>query len=590
MPSEAAQPPLSPAVHDPHALEWSDVTLTAPNGRRLLDQTSGRLSSGRLVALMGPSGAGKTSLLNALAGRIPGTQTLTGAIRLGGQPRNPAAWSHTVAYVPQRFHTHEWQTVEETLCFAATASLGHTAAARACAEQQLKALGLLHVRSTYVIHLSGGERVRLGVGIEMLGDPAILFLDEPTSGLDSAAAMRLLTRLHALTASGKTIVVSIHQPSYKMLQHFDDILLISAGQTAYIGPVDGCLRFFSECGFELPANTNPADFFLETIAGDAGVAENIRQEWRFRQECVSTAPLAEHRTAPLTEMSGPATAPAHSGQPFSALLARELTNVARNVSAVRARLVYRLVVCFIHCASFFQVGIENADVHSIRGVFAFTLFNLYFSAITTIIGRFAHEKKILERERMSGLYSGSVAYAAMLASELLMCAAYDLPYMVAVYLAVGLPLEMARVCGVFAAQCALVVFTSAYSLTMSILVGEGAAAQWVGSTANVLVTLFSGAYSNPQTMPAMIRWVGYLSPISYAFRAVLQAQLRGKTVRGVAGAEVLRDFGLDGPSVAVCVAVILLGAAGMAGAGAWLLERRTRSNLRISQAVGKRVA
>lgn len=115
-------------------------------------------------------------------------------------------------------------------------------------------------RNTLVGHLSGGERKRLSIGVELVTNPPIMFFDEPTSGLDSVASFQVLSYLRKLARDGRLIVCVVHQPSSRLMQLFDDILVMSGGRVLYSGAQNEMLNFFQKANFECPQYYNPADF------------------------------------------------------------------------------------------------------------------------------------------------------------------------------------------------------------------------------------------------------------------------------------------------------------------------------------------
>ena len=127
----------------------------------------------------------------------------------------------------------------------------------------LKLLGLSKCAHNPVANISGGEKKRLSIGLELISNPSIMFFDEPTSGLDIIAAMQVVAHLKDLAASGRCVICVIHQPSSSILQMFDDLFVLSEGHCLYRGPLDGLVDTFKACGFECPNYYNRADFALE---------------------------------------------------------------------------------------------------------------------------------------------------------------------------------------------------------------------------------------------------------------------------------------------------------------------------------------
>jgi ABC-type multidrug transport system ATPase subunit len=263
------------------ALSWSAISLTV-DGRRILEDISGEARQGRLLAIMGPSGAGKTSLLHVLGGML---QSRTGQVLCGSMAGSIAssAPQHSVAFVGQNDNFHAHLSVEETLLLAASLRLPGSSRAqrREAVEDTLRRLHLTHARCTLVGNertrgISGGERRRLALGCELLGSPRVIFADEPTSGLDAFQAERMMSVLRSIAAQGCTVIVTIHQPSSKVWRMLDDVMLLSGGRTVYFGQRITCLPALGALGHKCPPETNPAEFVLDVISVDASSPKTER--------------------------------------------------------------------------------------------------------------------------------------------------------------------------------------------------------------------------------------------------------------------------------------------------------------------------
>lgn len=138
-------------------------------------------------------------------------------------------------------------------------------------------IGNWHLRG-----ISGGEKKRLSIALEILTQPNLLFLDEPTTGLDGASAFFVTTVLKNIAFAGKTVVSSIHQPSGEVFALFDDLFLLSGGKTVYFGEANGALQFFADSGFPCPKTRNPSDHFLRCTNSDFDeVNERLNQSRRI---------------------------------------------------------------------------------------------------------------------------------------------------------------------------------------------------------------------------------------------------------------------------------------------------------------------
>ncbi|MBE9033086.1 ABC transporter ATP-binding protein, partial [filamentous cyanobacterium LEGE 11480] len=186
-----------------------DVTNQSGQKRRLLDNISLIIEPGQVVALVGGSGAGKSTLMRTLLGIEP---TNGGRVDLNGQPlrQNFDHYRHQIGYVPQDDIIHGNLTVAEALAYAAKLRLPANCNIRKIIHVTLHQIGMLNHRDTLVHKLSGGQRKRISIGVELLADPKLFFLDEPTSGLDPGLDKKMMQLLRQLADQGRTIVLVTH--------------------------------------------------------------------------------------------------------------------------------------------------------------------------------------------------------------------------------------------------------------------------------------------------------------------------------------------------------------------------------------------
>jgi ATP-binding cassette, subfamily G (WHITE), member 2 len=202
-----------------------------------------------VIFVVGPSGSGKSTLLNTLACRLDVNTIVEGEMRLNGAPYNNAELKRIAGYVMQSDLLNGYLTVRETLMYTAKLRLPRSftdAERHERVEEVMADLGLSHVHDVIVgtplkKGISGGERKRLCVGMQMLNRPQLLFLDEPTSGLDSVMALDLVRTLHMLAhgrahSKAVTIVCAIHQPQAKIFNLFDSLILLKGGNIIFQGP------------------------------------------------------------------------------------------------------------------------------------------------------------------------------------------------------------------------------------------------------------------------------------------------------------------------------------------------------------------
>ncbi|PKI75534.1 hypothetical protein CRG98_004070 [Punica granatum] len=265
-------------------LTWKDltVTVTHSNGetQKVLEGLTGYAEPGTLTALMGPSGSGKSTLLDALSNRLASNAFLSGSILLNG--RKAKLSFGTAAYVTQDDNLIGTLTVRETISYSARLRLPDKMRweeKRALVESTIIEMGLQDCADTVIGNwhlrgISGGEKRRVSIALEILMRPRLLFLDEPTSGLDSASAFFVTQTLRGLSRDGRTVVASIHQPSSEVFELFDRLCLLSGGKNVYFGKASDAYEFFAQAGFPCPALRNPSDHFLRCVNSDFDKVKN----------------------------------------------------------------------------------------------------------------------------------------------------------------------------------------------------------------------------------------------------------------------------------------------------------------------------
>ncbi|KAK7968912.1 hypothetical protein PG988_007985 [Apiospora saccharicola] len=250
--------------------------------KTILNPVTATFQAGTLNIIMGPSGSGKTSLLNAMAQRLKGSLGTryrpAGKLTFNGALPSESVIRSVVSYVCQDDDALlPSLTVRETLRFAAGLRLpSFMSKKEKCdrAEEVLLKMGLKDcadnlVGSDLVKGISGGEKRRVSIAVQILTDPRVLLLDEPTSGLDAFTASSILEVLHGLAKEGRTLILTIHQARSDIFKHFGNVLLLArGGSPAYAGPAKDMLGYFGGLGYQCPHHTNPADYALDLITID----------------------------------------------------------------------------------------------------------------------------------------------------------------------------------------------------------------------------------------------------------------------------------------------------------------------------------
>ncbi|KAK4398116.1 ABC transporter G family member 10 [Sesamum angolense] len=266
---------LSPGYGE---VDWFGWKSSAISGTKyVLKNISCEVKSGELTAIAGPSGAGKTTLLEILAGTMA-TCGVSGHVLVNDMPMNAAHFRRVSGYVTQDEALFPHLTVEETLMYSARLRLqvGRDKA-RSRVHSLLTELGLEHIAGVRIGSessrgISGGEKRRVSIGVDLVHDPVVLLLDEPTSGLDSASALHIVLLLKSMAKNqGKTIVLTIHQPGFRILNLIDKVILLSNGVVLHGGSLDLLAERLKSVGYCIPQHVNALEFAIE-------VAESLHKE------------------------------------------------------------------------------------------------------------------------------------------------------------------------------------------------------------------------------------------------------------------------------------------------------------------------
>ncbi|XP_031370917.1 protein scarlet isoform X7 [Apis dorsata] len=284
MKQQVKYPPLSLNVLNDLCLTWKNISYTVErktNGGsfraifgfqyteliQLLHGVSGIVNSGMLMAIMGPSGAGKTTLLATISRRVKGKAT--GDVLLNGKPIDTEQMIRISGFVPQTDLAIESLTIQEHMEFMACMKMDRRLRANFRRQRitlLLRELGLAKCTSTKLSALSGGERKRVTLAVELLTEPSILFCDEPTTGLDSYGAMTVVRTLREVAASGRIVICSLHQPASGLLEIFHEVLLLSSGRVAFQGSSIDATEFFDSLNLPCPPTFNSAEFYVSQLS------------------------------------------------------------------------------------------------------------------------------------------------------------------------------------------------------------------------------------------------------------------------------------------------------------------------------------
>ncbi|PMD65031.1 P-loop containing nucleoside triphosphate hydrolase protein [Hyaloscypha bicolor E] len=280
------------------SFEFQDLGFKPPKSAKpILSDVSGAINAGSLWGVMGASGAGKSTFVNVLMGKTAHTGGIT---KVNGVAGKISKYKKIIGCVPQDDIVLPELTVRENILHSARIRLPSNwtdSEIQNHVDILISCLKLAHVQdslvgSTGAPVISGGQRKRVSIGMELAAAPMALFLDEPTSGLDATAAASIMATLKALSRLGMTIVTIIHQPRQEIFESLDSLVLLGAGRMIYCAPQADMQPHFESLGFQFPDHTNPADVMGDIIAGEGrhykangdATVQGLIDHWATRQK------------------------------------------------------------------------------------------------------------------------------------------------------------------------------------------------------------------------------------------------------------------------------------------------------------------
>uniref|UniRef100_A0A4W5R567 Broad substrate specificity ATP-binding cassette transporter ABCG2 n=1 Tax=Hucho hucho TaxID=62062 RepID=A0A4W5R567_9TELE len=539
-----------------HSIQYKVKLKTGPlckrknTAREILVDLNGIMRPG-LNAILGPTGSGKSSFLDVLAARKD-PSGLSGEVLIDGAPQ-PPNFKCLSGYVVQDDVVMGTLTVRENLRFSAALRLPRSVPQKekeARVNDLITELGLTKVADakvgTQMIRgISGGERKRTNIGMELIIDPSVLFLDEPTTGLDASTANSVLLLLKRMANQGRTIIMSIHQPRYSIYRLFNSLTLLVSGKQVYHGPAQNALDYFADIGYACEAHNNPADFFLDVINGDSTAMNKIQgedidfEELSGSRQTIEERLVEEYRSCSyfrdtqvelerITQGKQYTTKPTsrtitYNSSFFTQLhwvLGRTFRNLALNPQTSVAQLGVTIFLALIVGAIFFGVKDDQSGIQNRIGALFFITTNQCFSTLSAA-ELFITERKLFVHEYISGYYRVSVYFLSKILSDIITLRTIPaIIFSCVAYFMIGFKTTPAAFF-IFMFTVTLVAYT-ATAMTMAI-----SADQSVVAMANIFMTIsfvfmmiFSGLLVNLPSIMNWLAWLKYLSIPRYGLTAL----------------------------------------------------------------------
>uniref|UniRef100_A0A8C1LSB7 ABC transporter domain-containing protein n=1 Tax=Cyprinus carpio TaxID=7962 RepID=A0A8C1LSB7_CYPCA len=508
----------------------------------ILKDVSGIMNPG-MNAIMGPTGSGKTSLLDVIAGRKDPRGLKSGQVLVD----NTIVTSDLrlcSAYVVQNDILMGTLTVRENLAFSANLRLSRKEYSSADKQMRvdsvIQELGLNDCADTkigtmFLRGVSGGEKKRCSIGMELITAPSLLFLDEPTTGLDANTANSIMELLQKLSKKGKTVIFSIHQPRYSIFSQFDHLTLINKGEITYAGAANRAISYFEDLGYKCEPFNNPADFFLDVTNGTMVENDNpLAVIYRKSPNFLNVKDRLTHISDALDPQVTKGDRVGYATPFYYQLMlvsGRTIRNILRNPQTSYAQLFLNIFFGILVGLIYYQIPHTLPEALQNRtGAFFFLVINMVFGNLSAV-ELFISERVLFIHENSSGFYRTSVYFLSKVFADLLPNRILPVFIFSAIpYFMMGLKPDVE----VFFLYCVTLSMVSLSAVSLAFLVSAS-----VGSfaMANILIALpyvvmmvFGGFLVNLNSMLSWMSWLKWASIFRYGYNVKsLPVTTPGKT-------------------------------------------------------------
>nr|WOD55117.1 ABCG transpoter Brown [Hymenopus coronatus] len=506
----------------------------------ILDNVSGRIRSGSLVAVLGSSGCGKTTLLAAVSKRLKGN--IKGKVLLANRPVQRSLLTKISGFVPQKDIAFTSLTAKEHLLFMSHMRLDRELCLGdriAWIQTLLADLNLLGCEQTQLSAMSGGERRRLSLAVELLTDPPMLFCDEPTTGLDSYNASTVVEKLRHLATRGKVVLCSIHQPTSDVLNCFHQVILMAGGRMAFQGTLAQAYQFFASQGYKCPVAYNPAEFYIHKLSVIPGKEEDSLtrisrlceafDSHERQQELNTSVPQIEIIRNSLSEIANDFEKYVIIRKPYWHtqvywLIWRSALISFRNKNTHAVRILLFLVTSFFLSLCFLNTETETQrGVQDVRGILYLISSEIFFTRAYSVFDTFPQEIPVFLRE--ASLYPASAYYLSKMLTLIPRAVTESLIYFAITFTIVKFSNGGAETFFMMAIPIVISANSAAaYGCMLSALFEKPETAALLAVPFDIISFIMAGIFYNVRALPDTVIWMKYLSQFYYSNEALAVLQ------------------------------------------------------------------
>ncbi|CDW72976.1 abc transporter family protein [Stylonychia lemnae] len=523
-----------------YILKTKDNSNQIKGGKQILKGISGFAIPGETCFIMGASGSGKTTLLNILSQRTKcmNMGDITGKIKVNDDlEMNAEMFAKYGAYVMQDDLLFQFFTPREALLFAARMRLKLSIKEQeARVDSLIGDLGLVNAQNTLIGNalqktLSGGERKRTAIGVEIITDPSLIILDEPTSGLDSFRSVQIIKLLNKLARKGKTVISSIHSPNSEGFMLFDKLIILSDGHIIFQGQAKLAHEYFCQIGFQCPTFQNPADYYMKTFSQsyplndlDQRKIDLLKQSYEIK---ISEAIALECEELKLLK---PQFQNIQENTSFRIqlinLISRNKSQALRDPKHYRARLIQAIYTALLIVMLYHKItASDNQNNHmDLVGAIYYSCQNTVLQNLLASVMMFYPERRIFLKESSQNLYSIYAYYLSKLTLEIPFLILQACITSIVIYFGLGLELAFYKFFGFFFSLSCLILTAASYGQLIGCIFTRPETASQVAPLMIIPLNIAGGFYTNLSNLPKWVQWLQYISPIRYGLESILQLQ------------------------------------------------------------------
>ncbi|XP_056419616.1 ATP-binding cassette sub-family G member 8-like [Hyla sarda] len=524
-----------------------------------------KVTSGQMLAVIGNSGCGRTTLLDIITCKDEGGKKMSGQILINGKVTTKQLVKMSVAHVRQDDQLLPHLTVRETLSFIAKLRLPRSYSEQqrqkrvedVIAELRLRQCANTKVGNQYTRGVSGGERRRVSIAVQLLWNPGILILDEPTSGLDSFTAHNLVITLSRLARGNRLVLLSIHQPRSDIFQLFNLVLLLSSGATIYSGTAKDMVQYFSSIGYPCPRYSNPADFYVdltsvnyrskeeetETLERTRSLAEifmaKVKDFDDFLWKVDGNGELQSSETCvtmPTTPSEKVIKINAHEADElpkglhqFAVLLNRHISNDFRDLTTLLIHSFEAVLMALLIGFLYYGQGGNQLSIQDTIALLFMKGSLTPFAVVLDVVAKCHSERAMLFHDLEDGLYSVTPYFFAKIIGELPEHIAFVVFYSVPIYWLANLNPGVDNFFLNFLLMWLMVYCSRTMALWMSALLPTLQISSFMSNAIFTASYLTGGFIIRLDTLWAVPYWISFVSFLRWGFAGLMQVQFTDLT-------------------------------------------------------------